>query len=156
MENLTSTQLTTLRTWLLANASAMNEHEAAAALNANKSPDYIVWKTLVSIADIGDGFNASELAGLSSLNNTRLQTLAQYSPGGINPSLANRRQFFDDVFSGSGGVNTRASLAILWKRKATVGESLLATGAGTTASPSTLAANGEGEVTPQNVIDALR
>jgi hypothetical protein len=99
---------------------------------------HTVWKTSVAIDKVGDAINGTELAGLSSLNNTRLQTLAVFSATGVNPSLANRRQFFDDIFCGAGGTNTRAALLVLWKRLCTNLEKVFATGTGSDASPATL------------------
>ena len=87
---------------------------------------------------------------LSSLNATRLQTIALYSPAGINPSMSDRRTFFDDVFSGAGGVNTRAKLLALWKRNANRGEKLFATGAGSDAVPATLVI--EGTIAVQDIL----
>lgn len=90
----------------------------ADAYNLLASPSWIVWKTHVSINEVGKKFNGSELAGLTSLNNTRLQTLGLYLASGVNPSLPDNRQFFDDIFSGAGGTITRANLLALWKRSA--------------------------------------
>ena len=116
-------------------------------------PAFVVWKTNVSVNSVGDNMVGTEFAGLTSLNATRLQTIAQYSPSGINPSMADRRQFFDDVFSGAGGVLTRAKLLILWKRMALRGEKLYATGTGTDTTPATLAF--EGRITNSDVLQAL-
>jgi hypothetical protein len=113
----------------------------AALMNVAASPAFTVWRKSVSIMEVGDAVNGTELAGLSSLNNTRLQTLVAMSAAGVNPSLANRRQFFDDIFSGAGGVNTRAALLVLWKRPATRAQKLFSTGTGSDASPATTDAN---------------
>ncbi len=151
--NLTTAQLQTLKTWLTANASGQTDEMAAALLNAVATgPNNVAWKTSVTIQAVGDKVNGSELAGLTSLNVTRLQVVIQLSPGGVNPSLADRRQFFDDIFSGAGGATTRASLLALWKRTATVGEKLFWTGTGSDASPATLGP--EGLVTVTNVSEA--
>jgi hypothetical protein len=91
---------------------------------------------------VGDNIIGSELAGLTSINLTRLQTILQLSPGGLNPSLADRRAFFDDVFSGAGGAGTRAKLLILWKRSATRAEKLFAVGTGSDATPASLVFEG--------------
>jgi hypothetical protein len=128
--------------------------EIAKAFNAAASPAFTVWKSNVSINAVGKAFNASELAGLSTLNNTRLQTLAIYLSGGVDPSLTSNRAFFDDIFSGAGGVNTRASLLVLWKRLATRGEKLYATGTGSDASPATLVV--EGAISARDVEEARR
>lgn len=118
-------------------------------------PAFVVYKTNVSLNQVGDNIVSTELAGLSSLNATRLQTIAQYSTNGVNPSLADRRAFFDDVFSGIGGALTRAKLLILWKRFALRGEKLFATGTGTgtDAAPATLGF--EGRITNADVLAAL-
>lgn len=146
---LTNAQLQTLKTAINADQALASQPMTSAgaqvisdAMNAPASPVWTVWKTNVSITTVGDSINGTELAGLTSLNVTRLQAIAQYSPGGVNPSLADRRQFFDDIFSGSGGTTTRANLATLWKRSATRGEKLYTTGTGSAASPATLTFEG--------------
>lgn len=106
------------------------------------APNNVVWKSNVSITSAGDNIVASELAGLSTLNATRLQTIVQLSPAGINPSMADRRAFFDDVFSGAGGVATRAKLLLLWKRIANKLEKIFATGTGSDATPATMTVEG--------------
>ena len=138
---LTPAQLTTLRANVGASGDTLAKYTAgdlqglADLYNVNASPTFTGWKTNVPLVQVGNNIVASELSGLSTLNNTRLQTIAQYSPEGINPSLVDRRAFFDDVFSGAGGVNTRARLLILWKRLASRFERVFATGTGSDASP---------------------
>jgi hypothetical protein len=144
--NLSQAQLGTLKTWLNANAAGVQDEEAAALLNAAASPAFTVWKTSVPLQRVGDNFVGTDLAGLSSLNHTRLLTVVTLSGAGVNPSLADRRAFFDDIFSGAGGAATRAKLLVLWKRLATVGEKLFATGTGSDASPATLASTTVGDV----------
>lgn len=146
---LTTAQLTTLKAAILAdpalNAQPMNSDGAfavAAALNLQATPAFTVWKFNVPIEQIGNAFSGGELAGMTTANQTRLQTIASYSQEGINPSLIDRRQFFDDVFSGAGGTVTRAKLLILWKRTATRAEKILATGTGTDAAPATMGYEG--------------
>jgi len=124
----------------------------AKSMNAVASPAFTVWKTQVPITVVGDNIVATELAGLSSLNATRLQTIALFSGTGVNPSLADRRAFFDDVFSGAGGVLTRAKLLALWKRLAKRAEKLFSTGTGSDADPATLTF--EGDLSYQDVIAA--
>ena len=102
------------------------------------TPDFIVWKSKVPIGAIGVGFNSAELGGLTTANTNRLIALAHYLLDGINPSIPANRAFFDDIFNGAGGVLTRASLAVLWKRKATYIEKILASGTGTDALPATM------------------
>lgn len=124
----------------------------AAIYNTVASPDFTVWKTNVPIGDIGKKFDNTELAGLTSLNHTRLQTLAIFLSAGVNPSVAGNRAFFDDIFSGAGGTNTRAALLTLWKRLATRLEKLLATGTGSNSVPATI--THEGNVSYQDIMSA--
>lgn len=122
------------------NSQPMNTEGAVAIqnlLNAAASPPFTIWKRSVSISEVGDNIVGNDLAGLSTLNTTRLQTIVLLSQDGVNASLADRRAFFDDVFSGAGGAATRAKLLILWKRLATRGEKIYATGTGSDASPAT-------------------
>ena len=157
---LTPAQLATLKAAIVAdptlNSQPMNSDGSdtiAKALNATASPNFVVWKTSVSIVDIGRKINGAELGGLTTANHTRLQTVIQISGGSINPSLADQRAFFDDVFSGAGGTTTRANLLVLWKRLANRFEKIFATGTGSDASPATLVI--EGTVSYQDV-DAAR
>lgn len=138
---LTTAQKATLKTAIQADPAANalyvdgNLGGLADYLNQLASPAVTFWKTRVSIEQVGDNINAAELAGLSTLNSTRLQTLVALSPAGVNPSVPNRRAFFDDIFSGAGGVNTRAALLALWKRQATRFENVFKVGTGTDVAP---------------------
>lgn len=127
----------------------------ANSLNTTVSPAFVVWKKSESIGNIGRAFNAAELAGLSTLNNTRLQTLGLYLASGVDPSILAIRQFFDDIFSGAGGVNTRASLLALWKRSPSANkiEKIFATGTGSDASPATMSF--EGTVTYIDIVQTM-
>jgi len=153
---LTSAQLATLKATIIADGTLNafpndggGNTEIANAFNLNASPNYTVWKRRVDISEIGDNIVGTDLAGLSTINNTRLQTAVVLATNGINPSLTDRRFFFDDIFSGAGGAATRAKLLILWKRLATRAEKLFATGTGSDAVPATLTF--EGFVTYQDV-----
>ena len=159
--SLTQTQLTTLKADIAADSvlslvpeTADGSATVAAAYNLNANPPFTVWKTNVSITEVGNNIVATDLAGLSTLNSTRLQTVVMLSQDGINASLSDRRAFFDDIFSGAGGAATRAKLLILWKRLATRAEKLYAIpqSPGSDASPSTLTF--EGEIMMQDVQDA--
>jgi hypothetical protein len=99
---------------------------------------FITWKSKVTIEEVGDNIVGTELSGLSTLNTTRLQAIIMLSPNGVNPSKGDRRAFFDDVFSGTGGALTRPKLLALWKRPATRAERVFATGTGTDLAPATL------------------
>jgi hypothetical protein len=161
---LTSAQLTTLKAHIDASGD-LNAHPnnsdghvaVAALLNLPASPAFIVWKKLVPVNDVGNAFNATELAGLTSLNTQRLQNLAAWLAAGVNPSLASVRQFFDDVFSGAGGTNTRAALLALWKEAATRAQKLFSTGTGSSGSPATTEANvGQGFKVAAADVDSAR
>lgn len=147
---LTTTQLATLKAAILAdstlnaypNTSDGNFDMAAQRLNVVASPAYIVWKSNVTINATGQAFNGTELAGMTTGNQTRLQSIAMYLAGGYNASLPDVRQMFNDIWSGAGGANTRTNLLALWKRAALLGEKILATGTGTDATPATLGYEG--------------
>lgn len=153
---LTTQQLQTLKTainanpiWVAYPMTGDGYFDLAKVLNLQATPSFTVWKTNVSINAVGKAFNGTELAGLTTGNQTRLQTLALYLASGVDPSNAGNRAFFDDVFSGAGGTNTRAALLALWKRFATSFEKIYATGTGSDASPATLVV--EGAVTASEV-----
>jgi hypothetical protein len=140
---LSPAQKTTLKAFILATPALNtlyvdgNLDGLAAALNAPAAPTFTVWKTSVSINDVGKGFINTGLAALMSANNDRLISFAAYNSI-VDPSRADQRAFFDDVFSAASGASTRASLLALWKRTASVIEKLFATGTGSDASPATL------------------
>lgn len=119
----------------------------------NLDSAFIVWKTKVALSAVGDNFVGTEVASLTTANATRLQLIADYSQAGVNPSLADRRQMFDDVFSGAGGAGTRVKLLALWKRPARRIEKVFATGTGTTLAPGDLVY--EGTISVQDVIEAV-
>ncbi len=140
---LTSAQNTTLKAYIEAdgtlNAFPLNSDGAfniAKLLNLEESPVFTVWRTNVPNGEVGDGFDAGEVGNLTTANTSRLSAFADYSPDGVNPSLPDRRAFFDDVFS-VGGV-TEAKLLIVWKRLSTRGEAVFATGTGSDAVPALL------------------
>lgn len=151
---LTTAQRATLKADILANSDALALYNVgslgglADLYNANVSA-FIVWRSLVPITEVGNAFVATELSGLTTANSSRLQALALYSSQGINASLADRRGFFDDVFS-VGGL-TMAKLAVVWRRSARRIEKVFATGTGTDASPATLVV--EGSILYQDFVD---
>jgi hypothetical protein len=154
---LTTAQLQAIKADIAANpdlAALPNNgdgNQAVANLyNALASPTFIVWKTAATLNQVKEKFDGSELAGLTTANTSRLQTVALYSPMGVNPSLASTRVFFADVFS-TGGI-TAAALLALWKRSALRIEKLFATGTGSDASPATLVV--EGTINGSQILDA--
>ena len=121
-------------------------------------PDFWVWKTrltkgectqVVSVdgtafAWTGTGFIARSAGERDCWN-------AQFDSGWCNPSLPNVRQAFQDIFSGATAPApaNRTHLLAVSRRRATRIEQLLATGAGSTASPATMSF--EGALTYQDV-----
>lgn len=114
--------------------------------------DFMVWRTNVSLTEVGNNFNAIELGGLTTANTNRLLVIAAYQGDGVNASKDTNRKFFDDIFSGTGGALTRAALLALWKRQARRIEKILATGTGTDASPAIM--GWEGIITPSQIAAA--
>jgi hypothetical protein len=156
---MTPAQLSTLKAAIAANPTWNNQPQdstgaalIAADLNALASPAFIVWKSRVSIKDTGEAFNGADWAGMTSANHTRLQTVAQYLTEGYNAAKLDLRDMFNDIWSGAGGATTRANLLALWKRGATAGEKIYATGTGSDASPATLTF--EGAISTSDVRDA--
>lgn len=161
MSHLTTAQLTTLKAAILAETDptfvalrvANNETGMAAWYNADAVPVFFMWRTAVTIRETGQAFNGAEWAGMTGANHTRLQTVAQYLTS-YNASLADVRAMFNDIWSGAGGILTRASLLALWKRSARRVEKLFATGLGTDAAPALFIF--EGAIDAQHISDALR
>lgn len=142
---LNETQLDTLHDAILGNPvwnaqpnTPDGNSEIARLLALPTNPAHIVWKNNVSMVEIGKNINGAELAGLTTGNNTRLQTITMICGGFIDPSLADQRAFFADVFSGAGGTQTTIKLNALWRKTASESQKIFSAGAGTTASPSTV------------------
>lgn len=159
MSHLTPAQLTILKAALIAETDPvlvqLRDGGALGAVAAwyNGDSAFVVWKTRVSLSQVGDNFVGTEVAGLSTANATRLQLIADYSQAGVNPSLADRRALFDDVFSGIGGAGTRTNLSALWKRPARRIEKLYASGTGTDLAPGQLVF--EGTIQEREIVEAM-
>lgn len=130
-----------------------NEQIIADHYNALASPAFVVWKSSVTTREVGDAMNSTEVGGLTTAASNRLMVMEAYSGGTFSPGRADTRAGFDGVFSGAGGVLTRAALLALYKRSARVLEKLFATGAGSDAVPAALVV--EGTTTPQEISDAI-
>ena len=133
-------------------AERINGETGAMAAFYNTDSTFIVWKTLINLSTIGNAFVGTEFSGLTTANVSRLSALAEFSAQGINPSTADRRQMFADIF----GVNSATNVALiaLWKRAAKRGEQLFATGTGTNATPGLLVF--EGNISNDDILTALR
>ena len=126
------------------------DFEIARLLNLGAlGPTNIVWRTLVPLNTVATAYDPAELDALAANERSRLQTLAMYMPLGVNPSVPNVRDFFNNIFAGPGGIDTRAALRGTWERIATRGERLYALGVGTSADPATLVI--EGDLSPSDV-----
>lgn len=176
--HLTAQQLATFKTNILANTATIpagqpwsggfvgtqiknvpNNSDGNTAVagwyNLTASPAFTLWKKLVSLESVGRALASTEVAGLTAVNLSRLQVMAQYAPAGFDPSRSDTRAAFDDVFSGAGGTLTRPALLALWKRLATNFEKLFATGTGTDAAPAISAFPDNTLVDAQDVNSAL-
>jgi len=139
---LTPAQASTLKAYALLDPTAA-QHIASGDVARltdwlNGASTKVVWKSLVPVSEVGQSFEATELAGLTSLNNDRLGTFALWNPAGATPVRVDHRTFFASIFSGAGGATTRGRLDSLWRRFATRAEAALAEGTGTTNSPAAL------------------
>lgn len=163
---LTLQQKQTLKTWILANLPNSGDQEIADALNAMSAPSWYVWRTNVlkseytnSVGPEGSTFAWSGAGGFIPRSAGEQNAWRELFNGtlSVDPSKSNVRQAFADIFSGSGvsAVANRAHMTGVSRRRATVGEKIFATGTGTTGSPGTMAIGCEGDVTVQNVVDAL-
>lgn len=161
MSHFTSQQKAIIKAYILADpilsakpmTSAANG-EIAIVLNGLASPDFIVWKPSISKAEIqGDpGFDWTRVDNLS-VGKARIWTEMFYS-GSIDPSQANYRAGIAATWTGTtADNNVQAVVLALCKRKATIFEKLLATGAGTTVSPAAMAPKGIGAIGADHVAE---
>jgi hypothetical protein len=154
---LTPSQLTTLKNDINADPVLSvipnnddGAFQIAEVYNTIAVPNYIVWKTNVPTKECKKAMVWTEYIARSA--GERDAWIFMLSNGFINAADVNVRQGILDIFSGPGGVNTRANLTALAKRAATRAEKLFATGTGTDASPSTMSF--EGNLSYQDVLTA--
>lgn len=130
--------------------------------NAAASPDYWVWRTSLTKHAVtsetsvdATTFSFPQLIARTVQEQFGWQELWN-STLSCNPSLPNVRQGFADVFSGAqaGPTAQRAHLLAMARRKATRVEKLLASGSGTTATPSVMGY--EVPLSFQDVLDAMQ
>jgi len=179
---LTIAQLTTLKTWLQANAANLNDQQAAALLNSYPAQDYFCWQTVVtkhnlveqpSVDTDGVTPTAFNWTGFIQRSDAERDAWAELfnSTQQMRPALANVRKAFADIFSGgqTESVENRKHLWGFCQRKITTGEQLFVAETtdgpaqsgdrGTRSNPDSFGtglggATLEGNVTAQNVIDA--
>jgi len=156
--NLTPAQLATLKSDMAANFPGLPDEEAAAAYNVAASPDYWVWRNLVTESEVYESPSVDGTFWSWTIYIARSQAEREAwrqmvsMRGGLKPSLANVRIGVADIFSGAGGAAQRTHLLTVGRRKATRGEKLFAAGTGSTADPATMAV--EGLITATNVSEA--
>jgi len=101
------------------------------------TPDWYVWRTAVSVKQIMEnGFTWASVDAMTDGKARIWEWMAMV--GEINPSKLNVRQGLQDAF-GSNQPNIQLHL----KRLATIGEKLLSTGTGSSASPAVMGYEGE-------------
>lgn len=162
---LSLTQLQTLKADILADpilaAKPNNDDGNATIADAYNQPavlDFWVWRTRVTQSEIvgspsPDGTSWSWTVYINRSQGERDGWREMFADAGaINFGLTNVRQGLTDVFSGAGGAAQRTHLLAIGRRKATRAEKLFATGAGSMATPATLAF--EGSLTFRDVGDA--
>lgn len=130
--------------------------------NLNTSPSYWVWRTSVAK---GEYVNATSIDGTTfSWTGAGFITRSQgerdawremfNGTNTVNPSLAQVRQAFTDIFSGATAPApaNRTHISTISRRVAKSGEKLFATGAGSTGSPALMGY--EGNISLQDVNSA--
>lgn len=173
---MTDAQLQALRAALLADTDpavvaavqARNDTEVARLYNEAAVPSYWCWRTSVrkneytqqTSADgttfswVGAGFITRSVGERDAWR--ELFNGGGNGDGTTNPSLANVRQAFSDIFSGATAPApaNRAHLLAMSRRLATRAEQVFATGAGTSAAPSQFGSF-QGSVTIDDIGRAL-
>lgn len=155
---LTPAQRATLKTVAQADTTAAALMTAADDIgladwfNANAVPDYWAWKTRLTRAEAVQGtsvdgttFNWTGAGFIGRSQGERDAWREMWNhEGACNPSLPNVRAAFADIFSGATAPApaNRTHLLTMARRKVSVAERALATGLGTTVSPSIMAWEG--------------
>jgi hypothetical protein len=175
--NLTPAQLQTLKTNIAANTAEVNYQGVPTAINAlpnnddanfaiaawynlAANPSFWAWRTSVakgefvnSVGPEGTTFNWTGNGFIT--RSVGEQTAWREIFNGtntVNPSLANVRQAFADIFSGTGNAAAnRTHLLSIGRRLTTNAEKLFASGTGSTGSPATMSTTAEGSLSYQEV-----
>jgi hypothetical protein len=144
-------QLITLKAAILADpvlaAYPLNSDGAyaiAQALNAQAAPDFIVWRSSVTQDEImQNGFDWVRVDNLS-VGKARIWVwMFSNATGAMNPSKLNVRAGIDECWKGTAAdLAVRAAVYAHCKRACTVLEKIFSTGAGSDASPATMAVEG--------------
>ena len=147
----TTQQDTTIKDYILADPvlsvlepSTDNVNLILAALNANKSPAFYVWRDKVTQDEImQNGFDWTQVDNLTVGKARIWQWMFDNASKSINPTKANIRAGVDAAWVGTAAMlAVRAVIYTHLYRPATVLEALFATGTGTTVSPGDIATHG--------------
>jgi hypothetical protein len=154
MAALTTAQLQTLKASIAASEfsalpkNADSAATVAAAYNLDASPDFWVWRTSVTKSEFvnstsGDGttFNWTGTGFIGRSQGERDAWREIFNgTDSCNPSLANVRQAFADIFSGATAPApaNRTHLLAVARRRCSRAERLYTTGTGSTASPAVM------------------
>lgn len=165
--NLTQSQLAAIKSFIDADGELSvvpNTTDGADAiaqvLNAVRSPEYWVWRTSVTkheytrqVSQDGTVFSWSVYIGRSQGERDGWREMFNTRES-VDPSQANVRQGFADIFSGAGGAAQRTHMTAVSRRRASVVEWILRTNtaAGTSGAPDNMGA--EGPITYQEVYAA--
>ena len=117
----------------------------AVELNKQESPDFTVWRTAVGVQEIMTSINGVSVAGLTAAeSNVLIAVIASFQNSGVDTSVVDKRQLFDDLFTGGANNNptTRDNLQVLWRRLALAIETVFSTGVGSDAVPANLGRQG--------------
>jgi hypothetical protein len=136
--------------------NAQNNGQMANWYNVDSA--FIVFKSSESTQQIGAVTNYLANAALTADNRDKINFFYLLNPTNFAPSKSDQRQYLADAYSGAlggEGANTRAALDALYRRPALKGEKLYCTGTGTTLAPGALNATANGEITTDNITDAL-
>jgi hypothetical protein len=148
---LTPEQQATLKTAILADQTLNQIYSdgdlgaLATALNADKSPAVVVWRSSVSKDEImQNGFDWVQVDNLTVGKARIWEWLFDNATTTVNPSKANVRAGIEECWKGTAAkLAVQAAVLAHCKRPATVLEALFTTGTGTTASPALLGVEGD-------------
>lgn len=135
--------------------NAGNPGVIAELYNTAAAPDYIVWRTSVPFSEVMNYIDWTRVDNLTNGSKYRIwEYMDRFSGGMLNPSQENTRKGIDATWIGTAAdLAVRASIYARCKRLATRLEKVLATGSGTTASPSVMGF--EGLVRPEEIQQAM-
>ena len=148
---MTPAQLTALKADIQANHAAAwaagQVNVIAEAYNAVASPDFYVWRTSISPAEVKQNTVWTELIALSQGARDTYRFLME---GSINAADANVRAAFAAIFSAGDTLDNLTALAM---RKVNVVERMFATGTGSVGDPGLLVF--EGSISGSTVYEAM-